>query len=225
LRNHGRSPHHPEHTYQLMALDIEEFMASENISKAHILGHSMGGKTAMLFAAQHPERIKSLIVVDVSPEGYANLTQYSPLVVALLNVANAMLSVDFAKYTTRTEIGNDLAQTIKDVNVRGLIMKNLYRNANNTFSWKLNINAVSKALPSIVGPINLEKINDGKPITGFPVLFIKAEHSDYLPDNQIDLIKRFFPVAEIKTILGAGHWIHSDKPELFLKVLEEFLER
>ncbi len=223
LRNHGRSSHHPDHTYPLMAADIVEFMASESIEKAYILGHSIGGKTAMLFAALHPEMVAGLIIVDIAPGGYANLNQYSPQVIAHLNIVNAMLSVDFSKLTSRTEVENDLAKTITDTDIRRFIMKNVQRNANNFFSWKLNLDAINRALPGIMGPIPLEKILGGQALKGFPVLFIKGEYSDYITHDQIPMIRQYFPEAEIKTIPSAGHWVHAEQPELFIKVLQEFL--
>jgi pimeloyl-ACP methyl ester carboxylesterase len=223
LRNHGRSPHHPDHTYPLMATDIEELMASESIDKAYILGHSMGGKTAMLFAALHPERVSGLIIVDIAPGGYTNLSQYSPQVIAHLNIVNTMLSVDFSKLTSRAKIENDLAKTITDTDIRRFIMKNVQRNANNSFGWKLNIDAIHRALPGIMGPIPLEKIMGGQALKGFPILFIKGEYSDYITPDQIPMIRQYFPEAEIKTIPSAGHWVHAEQPKQFIKVLEEFL--
>lgn len=222
-RNHGRSPHSTEHTYEAMAADVDELMISENIEKAYILGHSMGGKTAMLFAALHPDKLLGLIVVDIYPGGYAELLQHSPQVIAHLNIVTTMLSIDMDNFSQRADIETELAKTIKDMSVRQFIMKNVHRNPDNTFSWKLNISAISKALPSIMGPIPLDKIPDFGTLTLFPVLFIKGEHSSYIGPNQITEIKKYYPNAQIQTISGTGHWVHADNPDQFMLVLEEFL--
>jgi pimeloyl-ACP methyl ester carboxylesterase len=223
-RNHGKSPHHPLHTYPSMVSDLEEFIQSENIEKPLILGHSMGGKTAMLFAATHPDKLSGLIVVDIGPGGYANIDSYSPLAIAQLNIMSSMLSVDFEKHTTRGEIENELARTITNWNVRQFIMKNVQRNADHTFSWKLNLEALSKALPEIMGPVPPDKAQVGKAIYGFPVYFIKGERSDYISPDQEVLIRKYFPDAKLENISDAGHWVHAEQPVKFLERLEEILK-
>lgn len=222
-RNHGKSPHHPIHTYASMVDDLEELIQVENIEKPVIIGHSMGGKTAMLYAAINPEKLAGLVVVDIGPGGYANIDSPSPLVVSHLNIMSSMLSIDFKQYTTRGEIENELAKTISDVNVRQFIMKNVHRNTDNTFSWKLNLDALSRALPEIMGAIHLDKVLDGKTLDGFPVYFIKGERSPYISADQQHLIHTYFPQAKMESIAGSGHWVHAEQPAKFLEKLEEFL--
>lgn len=223
-RNHGRSPHHPINTYDAMAQDLNELMVSENIEKASILGHSMGGKTAMVFSALFPTKVDKLIIVDIGPGGYANVDQHSPQVLAHLNIVHSMLSIDFDAFTSRVQIDNELAKTIKDQTIRQFLMKNVHRNIDNTFCWKLNIDAISKAMPAIMGSVSLEKILNGAPITEFPVLFIKGEKSDYINKEQEVLINKFFPNALIETIRDAGHWVHSEQPESFYNLVNSFLK-
>jgi pimeloyl-ACP methyl ester carboxylesterase len=222
-RNHGRSPHSPEHSYKSMADDLYELILSENLEKVILIGHSMGGKTVMLFAAMHPERLAGLLVVDIGPGSYASVDNYSPQAIDHLNIVNAMLSVDFAKFTGRVDIERELAKTITDAHVRQFIMKSVQRNPDNSFSWKLNIDALSKTLPEIMGTIHLEKVLGEKVIDGFPVLFLKGERSGYITPEQQSLIQTYFPDAEIEVIAGAGHWVHADKPELFMSALNQFL--
>jgi esterase len=222
-RNHGRSPHHPEHSYPAMALDLLELMESEKIKKASIMGHSMGGKTAMLFSAMFPEKVDKLIIVDIGPGGYANIDQHSPQVLAHLNIVNSLLSIDFEKFSSRVQIDKELALTIKDDTVRQFLMKNVHRNPDNTFSWKLNIKAISNAMPAIMGPVDLEKTDIKKSSCKFPVLFIKGEKSDYISPQQQLLISKYFPCAVLKTITGAGHWVHAEQPEAFFSLVDLFL--
>jgi pimeloyl-ACP methyl ester carboxylesterase len=219
-RNHGRSPHHEEHSYSLMAEDVNELMLSEGVKKSIFIGHSMGGKTAMQFAALYPEKVSALIIVDIGAGGYAETDNYSPQVISHLNIMNAMLSIDFQKMTSRTEIDNALTETIADISTRQFIMKNVQRHHDNSFGWKLNIEALFRALPAIMGPVNLTR---GKAFN-FPVLFIKGERSNYISPAQLSLIKEYFPESAVETIPGAGHWVHADRPEEFLNVLKIFLE-
>lgn len=222
-RNHGRSPHDPVHTYEAMVSDLEGFILRENISKPVLVGHSMGGKTAMRYAALHPDTLAGLIVIDIGPGGYADLNGYSPLVISHLNIVSSMLSVDFLKYNTRTAIEEELSKTITDWSVRQFIMKNVQRNAGNTFTWKLNLDAVSRALPEIMGPAFEEKELVNKEIDNIPVFFIKGARSNYITAEQEELIHKFFPMASIIGIPDAGHWVHAEQPEAFLTKFVEIL--
>jgi esterase len=223
-RNHGRSPHLPEHSYEAMAMDLNELIISEKIERLSIIGHSMGGKTAMIYSAIFPSSINKLIIVDIGPGGYSTVDQHSPQVLAHLNIVHAMLSIDFKQFKSRVEIDKELAKSIKDDIVRQFLMKNVHRNHDNSFSWKLNIEAISKAMPAIMGPVALEKYFKEPGIPNFPVLFIKGEKSDYINDVQRILIFKFFPGATIKTIQGAGHWVHAEQPESFYSLADSFLK-
>lgn len=223
-RNHGRSPHHPEHSYDRMSEDLLEFFTKQHIEKAVILGHSMGGKTAMLFAAKYPEKVKGLIVVDIAPAGYASVNEFSPQAIAHLNIVNAMLSVDLAQYNTRTEIETELAKTITDAAIRQFIMKNVHRNADHSFNWKLNLKALSNALPEIMGSIHLEKVLAHKEPIHIPTLFIRGGRSNYLLPEHYAEIKTYFSEAQIETIPNAGHWVHAEQPVLFEQTVTHFLD-
>jgi esterase len=222
-RNHGRSPHHPEHSYKLMCDDLSEFFRKQGIDKAIILGHSMGGKTAMLFAAMHPEKVKGLIVVDIAPAGYASVNEFSSQIIEHLNIINAMLSIDLAQYTTRSEIDAELAKTIPNTDIRQFITKNIHRKSDHSFNWKLNIQALSKAMPEIMGSIHLEKVLDQKPPIHLPTLFIRGGRSNYLLPEHYAEIKTYFPEVVIETIPNAGHWVHAEQPVLFAKTVENFI--
>jgi pimeloyl-ACP methyl ester carboxylesterase len=224
-RNHGRSPHDNAHSYQLMCADLLEFITDNNIEKTILIGHSMGGKTALLFAALYPERLSGLIIVDIAPAGYASLNEYSPQALQHLNIIHAMLEMDFGMHKSRTEIEKTLEKSIKDTSIRQFIMKNVHREKDGQYRWKLNVNALSKALPEIMGPIHLEKILKGKQIIEFPILFIRGGKSNYLLPSHYPEIKEYIPNALIETILNAGHWVHAEQPEEFLKTINQFLDK
>jgi pimeloyl-ACP methyl ester carboxylesterase len=221
LRNHGNSPHSDRHTYPLMKLDLLEFIERHEIEKPDIIGHSIGGKVAMAFAAGFPERIRSMAIVDIGPKSYHSLTGYSPQAIDHMNILNAMQSVDFSKIGTREEIDARLAEYIKSERIRNFLMKSIRRDKENSFSWKINVPVLVKDLPAMLEGVGYTAGG----VTGFPILFIRGENSDYISDDDIPGIKNLFPAAEFVTIPGAGHWLHAEKPELVVKALQDFLNR
>ncbi len=213
IRNHGRSPHDEIHSYKSVVEDIEELILSENINNIHIVGHSMGGKAAMLYTAFYPEKTRTLTVIDIAPDGYNIKQQFKIQEDSNLFILNSMLSTDLANAKSRTEIDNYLSGYITNITIRQFIMKNLQRNSDKTFSWKPNIPVLIKFLPEIMGPIDIN------PIDNIPVLFLKGELSGYISENHIRSVFDFFPEAKIITVPGAGHWIHSDKPDFVISEL------
>ncbi|MBI9066391.1 MAG: alpha/beta fold hydrolase [Salinivirgaceae bacterium] len=220
LRNHGDSPHLPDHNYQVMTDDLLEFMNNQNIYSAILLGHSMGGKVAMSFTALHPERVKKLIVVDISPRSYAyNLgdlqkTDHEIILTALANV-------DLINLKSRKEADAMIAQKIKSTKVRQFLLKNLHRNKDKSFEWKINLDVLQANLASVLVGLEDERedLNEYKN----PALFIKGELSDYILKIDESLIDELFINSTIKTIKGASHWVHAEKPEEFLSLIKEFL--
>ena len=222
-RNHGHSPHSESHTYKNLQEDLFEFFNSHNISKAILVGHSMGGKTAMLFAILHPELIEKLIIVDIAPKAYTSLQNYQSHAIVHLNIMQAFLSTEISQMQSREQIDNEFSKYIKEKNIRQFLLKNVSR-SNDGFKWKLNVQALSNALPNILEGLDIKEIQKSKYKPDFPVLFIKGEKSDYIIDDDLFLIKQIFPKSEMVTIFDAGHWVHSEQPELFLKTLKYFLE-
>lgn len=220
-RNHGRSPHSPQHNYHLLKEDLLEFMDHQSIEKAIIIGHSMGGKTAMFFAADYPERVNSLIVVDISPISYKNTD--STQLLTHSKIINSMYNVDFNNVKSRDDIDKTLAQSIPVKRVRQFLLKNVQRTKNNQFGWSLNIDAISNELENIMDGLNVNDFENGKEITGFPVLFIKGEKSDYILPQDREAIKKIFPFAEIESIPNAGHWLHAEQPKQFIKTIQDFI--
>ncbi|MEE4198883.1 MAG: alpha/beta fold hydrolase [Bacteroidales bacterium] len=220
-RNHGKSPHSPQHNYPLLKEDLREFMDKHSLDKAIIMGHSMGGKTAMYFAADYPERVSSLIVIDIAPGSYKG-TESSQLITHS-TIINAMYNVDFSKVNSRKEIEKVLAPSIPSKRVRQFLLKNAGRTRANRFAWRLNIETINNQLGNIMDGLDVEKFNGGNGITGFPVLFIKGEKSDYIGLEDEKAISTLFPYAEIETIPDTGHWLHAEKPERFLQTIQSFL--
>jgi esterase len=224
LRNHGKSPHAKEHDYFVMQNDIYEFFNGHKITKAILMGHSMGGKAAMFFAVNHPEMISHLIVVDISTKAYKNLQSPNKMALEHLNIINALISLDLGKVKSRTEIDSELSHYIRDDRVRQFLLKNVARNDEGNFNWLLNIDAIRNHLPDILNGIDEKKYAASKEQRNFPTLFLRGEKSEYIADEDLPIIKELFPRAEVVTIFGAGHWIHADQPETFIKALKYFLQ-
>jgi esterase len=221
LRNHGNSPHTERHTYALMKLDLLEFLDRHDIEKPVLIGHSTGGKVVMNFAADFPERVTSLVVIDIGTKSYHSLTDFSLEAIDHMNILNGMQSIDFSKVKTREDADVQLAGYIKSGRVRQFLLKNVRRNRDNTYSWKINVPVLIMELPSILEGMDPKKTG----ITGFPVLFVRGENSPYIQDEDFDGIRNFFPASEFVTIPGAGHWLHAEKPELLVKTLRYFVKR
>lgn len=222
-RNHGNSQHDADHSYKAMVMDLVEYISDHNIKRPIILGHSMGGKTAMWLSIIHPEIASKLIIVDISPAGYAQVTKPSALIDQHLNIINAMRMIDLSILKTRQAIDKELATYVPAEKVRQFLIKSIEREKDGTYRWKLNIEALSNYLPEIMKGIDIDKyascINPQ-----MPVLFIKGELSNYIPDEDFTAIKKLYPQATIETIFDSEHWIHAEKPEAFLGVVKTFID-
>ena len=217
-RNHGQSPHSAVHDYKSMKEDLYELAHDLGLEKFFLAGHSMGGRTAMAFAMSWPEKLYGLLVGDISPvsSGEKYLAAYR----FHSEIIDSILSVDLKGKRSREEIEASLSQKITSPGVRGFIMKNLRRLQEDSFAWKLNAPVLKQYLGEIISGIKPGK-SDYREISGFPVLFLKGENSDYITEGDDTDLRTLFPGVEFVIIPGAGHWIHSDNPEA---VKRSFLE-
>jgi pimeloyl-ACP methyl ester carboxylesterase len=207
-RNHGQSPHSDEMNYPLMAADVDEFMAARGIETAAVVGHSMGGKTAMQFALQFPERVEKLVVADMASRAYAPAHE---------KIFTAQLALDLKTFSARQEIEDALAAEIPNLVLRRFLLKNLGRNAAGEFFWKINLHGLAENYPQLREPISASK-----PFVK-PTLFVRGGKSNYVNPEDEPRIRELFPQAQIQTIAAASHWVHADQPEEFLRRLLEFL--
>jgi esterase len=221
-RNHGHSPHSATHNYPAMRDDLISFMDKHALRKAILVGHSMGGKTVMFLAEAYPERVDSLIVIDIAPTA-CHPDDRSSQARTHTEIINAMLAVDFSQVKRREDVNVQLARSIHSRRIRNFLMKNVSRSKDGNYQWKLNAVVIGQELSSIFEGIDLSKYPPGHGITGFPVLFIRGEKSDYITDDCIPGIKQIFPMAEIATIPQAGHWLHVEQPDLLVKTIRYFL--
>lgn len=207
LRNHGRSPRLPTHSYPEMAEDLKIFLENHWVLSSTLIGHSMGGKVAMQFALDHPDMVEKLVVVDIAP-GPA-MDQHS-------GIYKALLDLDLRKITSRKEAEDYLEKHIGDLGTRQFLLKNISRHSDGSYHWKMNLPVLWKEYPRILAGIS------GTPFDK-PTLFIRGGQSEYIKDSDFALIQSLFPQATVVTIEGAGHWVHADKPEELLDKVRRFL--
>jgi pimeloyl-ACP methyl ester carboxylesterase len=208
LRNHGQSPHSDEMTYVAMAADVAELLATLGWTSAIILGHSMGGKVAMQLAVTRPDLVKKLVVADMAPRGYTPVHN---------EIIAAMAALDVGSFSSRTAIEEALAGPIPSLKLRRFLLKNLGRAADGTFVWKINLSAIAAGYP------HLRVAIAGPQTYAGPVLFIRGSRSEYIRAAGEPSIPDVFPQAKIRTIEGAGHWLHADNPDEFVRLVREFL--
>lgn len=210
-RNHGQSPHDPTFNYFALCADLHDFIEQHELENPIVLGHSMGGKVAMRFALENQDMLKALIIADISMRTYQRRFRH-------LDMIDAMLSVDFENAKSRRDVEKQLEGKIKEKRVRQFAMKNLYRrDRSGEFAWRLNLEAINLNMDEVFEGIQSEDIFEK------PTLFIRGGDSDYIKYEDFDQIYRNFPKADIKTIEGAGHWLHADKPDEFLQYFNDFV--
>jgi esterase len=208
-RNHGQSPHHDEFNYHVMASDLEEFIREQEIKNPIIIGHSMGGKTAMQYAVNHPEEWIKLCVVDIAPRAYP---------VHHDSILKGLNALNLVNLSSRNEADKALAEYVQEPGVRQFLLKNLNRDSNG-FSWKINLPVITDNI-EIIGEGLSGKLTEIK-----PVLFIRGENSNYIKDDDFILIDQCFPNAAVETIENAGHWVHAEQTDRFMETLTNFLNK
>ena len=218
-RNHGRSGFSEEHTFDLMKADLEEFFEKHQIEKATILGHSMGGKVAMWFAADFPEKVEKLVIADIAPEDYMLMKDDSQFYLHQ-NILLAMREIDFTLIKKRNDVEDRLSEKIDDHRIRQCLLKNVDKDKKTKlYKWRVNVDVLYDSLDEIVSGVNKSWLDDRIPITAYPVIFIRGMKSKYiLPEDEI-LIKEIYPEATIVDIPEAGHWLHAEQPTKFMKAV------
>jgi pimeloyl-ACP methyl ester carboxylesterase len=211
LRNHGQSPHSDEWSYELMAQDVINLLKEENIDSCYLMGHSMGGKVAMLVAGMIPDKIEKLIVCDIAPKYYA------PHHTEVLEALNGL---DLVNTKTRKDAEAYMESRIKDFGTRQFLLKSLYWK-DEKLAWRFNLTAITHQIEKVGDA--LEQAGGNKINFEGPTLFIRGSKSRYILDEDIDHILEHFPNSRLTTIDGAGHWVHAEKPMEYLEVTKEFL--
>ncbi len=218
-RNHGRSPFADSHTYDDLRDDLLEFFEQHKIEKATLLGHSMGGKVAMWFAADFPEKVEKLVIADITPKDYLLLKDDSQFYLHQ-NILLAMQEIDFSIIKSRNDVDNFMAEKIDNRQIRQFLLKNVVIDKDTKqYKWRINAEVLYDYLEEIVSGVNKNWFDDRIPITSYPVVFIRGMLSKYiLPEDEI-LINNIYPDSRIIHIPKAGHWLHAEQPELFMQAV------
>ncbi len=208
LRNHGKSFHSSEFSYDVMMQDVVSYCRFHQLTSVDIIGHSMGGKVAMLLATTHPELVNKLIVADIGPKYYA---PHHDIILASLN------AVDFSKKPSRSDVEEIVSQYIHDFGTRQFLLKNLYWREPGQLDFRFNLKVFNEKIEIIGEALPFESHFDKK------TLFLRGDKSDYILDADFETIYHHFSKAEIGTISNAGHWLHAENPKEFFEKTVQFL--
>jgi pimeloyl-ACP methyl ester carboxylesterase len=207
-RNHGRSFHSDDFSYELLVEDLMYYVAHYQLERINLIGHSMGGKTVMLFAVTFPDVVNKMIVADISPR------YYSPHHHQILEALNV---VDFSKIKSRRDVETIFKTYIDESGIRQFLLKNVYWIEKGQLAYRFNLESLTEHIEEV-----------GVPLPSFTqfekeVLFLRGENSGYISSDDEALIEAHFPKAQIKSIQKAGHWLHAENPTDFYNYVVDFL--
>lgn len=211
-RDHGKSPFTDEFTYHILAQDLHEFMNNNWLHEAIIVGHSMGGKTAMQFAAEYPDMVDKLIIVDIAPKNYVGGHEA---------IFKALMSIDLSKATSRSEVSDHLYSQLpnEEESTIQFLLKNLQRNKEGGYQWKMNVHVLHEFYHHILGnELTIDEVD-------VETLFVRGGDSNYIKDGDWENIKTVFTNSSLVTIEGAGHWVHAQKPDELFTALLSFINK
>jgi esterase len=207
-RNHGHSFHSDEFNYDVLVEDLKNYCDTNNLQEIVLLGHSMGGKTAMLFAAKYPQMVSKLIVADISPRYYP---------VHHDGILKGLSALDFDVIKSRGEADEILSSYVSDFGTRQFLLKNLYWVEKGKLGLRMNLNVLKEEVSEIGEPLpNQARFEKA-------TLFLKGDRSEYIGEEDETIIRNHFPNVQIETISNAGHWLHAENPQAFFNAVIKFI--
>jgi len=208
-RNHGHSPWSEDFTYEHLADDLERLILDLGIDKFTLIGHSMGGKTAMYYSQKYPTRLEKMVIVDIGIKQYPMHHN---------EIIKGINSLDLANISSRSAAEQAMIPFVDSYGVRQFLLKNLYWVEKGKLAWRMNVDVLEREMEEILAPIpNIE--------VWTPTLFLRGAMSNYILDEDWDAIEEIFPDATLKTIDNAGHWVHSEQPDEFIEKVLGFIIR
>lgn len=208
-RDHGRSPHTQDFSYELLAEDMYQFLTDQWLHRSVIVGHSMGGKVAMKFADMYPDMVEKLVVIDIAPRKYKGGHEH---------IFKALRGIDPGTYDDRQAIQDALAEDIHEPAVLHFLMKNISRKKEGGFEYKMNLPLLYDNYGKLMDELDLEHENQ------MPALFISGGQSNYVRAEDHAYILAHFPMAGFDVIPEAGHWVHADQPDQLFNKLMQFIQ-
>lgn len=209
-RNHGRSFHSDGFSYEIMANDLKAYCEHHQLDDLILLGHSMGGKTAMEFAVSNPKSVSKLIVADIGTKQYPSHHQ---------DILKALNGLDFSEISTRNDADTFLSHYIKEAGVRQFLLKNLYWVEKGQLALRMNLKVLTEHISEVGKALKEGSIFDKD------TLFVRGGNSGYVEDLDEMEIKSHFPKMKIATIPEVGHWLHAENPTRFLEIIANFLQK
>lgn len=207
-RNHGKSFWSESFSYKLMAQDLERYLEAHVQGEIMLLGHSMGGKTAMQFASFQPDMVEKLLVADIAPKYYPPHHQ---------EIMNALKAVPRKTIESRVQADEIMARHLSDPGIRQFLLKNLHWAEKDRLDFRFNLDVLQNELETVCEALADDTIFEK------PTLFLKGEFSDYIVEEDLELINTHFPFARLETIERAGHWLHAENPAQFVTKSLEFM--
>lgn len=212
LRNHGQSPHSMVFDFPSLENDVLEMIETWGLTEVILIGHSLGGKTAMFFALHHPEMVKKLVVVDISLRKSLPGGEHQQLL-------DAMLAVDFSHVRSRNDVDSLLREKVPNRRIRQFLLKNIYWRDRHRLDWRPDLRSINDNLLAIFEGVDVQGRYEG------PVMMIRGGLSGYVEDSDLNDLSVKFPGAEVETIANASHWVHADAPGEFFSLVNGFLCR
>ncbi len=206
-RNHGDSGHSDDWDYNVMVEDLKEWMDEQGLEKAYLMGHSMGGKTAMNFALRYPEKVERLVIADMAPREYPIHHQ---------TILEGLNAVNLSKISSRNDAEEAMKPHIPEPGIRQFLLKSLTRK-NGEFVWKINLSVITEKIENVGEGIGGDSVFNG------PTLFMGGANSNYIQDKDKKDIDKFFPESHVIHIKNAGHWLHAEQPQAVVDTLKAFL--
>jgi pimeloyl-ACP methyl ester carboxylesterase len=208
-RNHGHSPWSEDFTYEHLADDLERLIIHLGIDQFTLIGHSMGGKTAMYYSQKYPTRLEKMVIVDIGIKQYPMHHN---------EIIKGIKSLDLTTISSRSAAEQAMIPFVDSYGVRQFLLKNLYWVEKGKLAWRMNVDVLEREMEEILAPIpNIE--------VWTPTLFLRGAMSNYILDEDWDAIEEIFPDATLETIENAGHWVHSEQPDEFIEKVLGFIIR
>ena len=208
-RNHGHSPWSEDFTYEHLADDLERLILHLGIDQFTLIGHSMGGKTAMYYSQKYPTRLEKMVIVDIGIKQYPMHHN---------EIIKGIKSLDLTTISSRSAAEQAMIPFVDSYGVRQFLLKNLYWVEKGKLAWRMNVDVLEREMEEILAPIpNIE--------VWTPTLFLRGAMSNYILDEDWDAIEEIFPDATLETIENAGHWVHSEQPDEFIEMVLGFIIR
>ena len=208
-RNHGHSPWSEDFTYEHLADDLERLILHLGIDQFTLIGHSMGGKTAMYYSQKYPNRLEKMVVVDIGIKRYPMHHN---------EIIKGIKSIDLSTIESRSAAEQAMLPFVDSYGVRQFLLKNLYWIEKGKLAWRMNVDVLEREMEEILAPIPTIEV-------WTPTLFLRGAMSNYILDEDWDAIEEVFPDATLETIENAGHWVHSEQPEEFIEKVLGFIIR